>query len=136
MKQVVVVAAIIRASEKVLCVQRGSNKLDYISQKWEFPGGKIEDGETEPSALEREIREELKIDVAVVEKFLTVNHTYPDFHLTMETYLCNPQNDGLPELTLTEHLDFKWLTVQSEEFVSLDWAAADIPIVNALRSSE
>lgn len=136
MKQVVVVAAIIRASEKVLCVQRGLSKLDYISQKWEFPGGKIEDGETEPSALEREIREELKIDVAVVEKFLTVNHAYPDFHLTMETYLCDPQNDGVPELTLTEHLDFKWLTVQSEEFVSLDWAAADIPIVNALRSSE
>ena len=136
MKQVVVVAAIIQANEKVLCVQRGLNKLDYISQKWEFPGGKIEDGETEPSALEREIREELKLDVAVADKFLTVNHAYPDFHLTMEAYLCAPETGGLPELSLTEHLDYKWLAVQSDEFVSLDWAAADIPIVNALRSTE
>jgi 8-oxo-dGTP diphosphatase len=136
MKQVVVVAAIIQSSEQVLCVQRGLSKLDYISQKWEFPGGKIEDGETEPLALQREIREELKIDVVVADKFLTVDHTYPDFNLIMETFLCTPESDGFPELTLTEHLSYKWLAVQSEEFVGLDWAAADIPIVNALRSSE
>jgi 8-oxo-dGTP diphosphatase len=127
MKKVEVVAAVIVKDSKILCVQRGISMLDYISKKWEFPGGKIEENESFEDALIREIQEELKLKIKVEKLFLTVDHTYQDFHLTMHSYLCETQNT---ELTLTEHLDFKWL--EKEDLLALDWAAADIPIVNKL----
>ena len=82
-KQVEVVAAIIEQDGKVLCMQRGRNKLPYISLKWEFPGGKIELGESESGALKREIREELDASIEVGRKVMTVVHEYPDFILKM-----------------------------------------------------
>jgi 8-oxo-dGTP diphosphatase len=127
MKQISVVAAVIIQDSKILCVQRGPAKYDYISLKWEFPGGKLEEGETKLEAIVREIKEELHMDIQVDAFLMTVNHTYPDFHLTMDTFLCSCETN---ELTLTEHGDFKWL--EKGKLAELDWAAADLPIVDRL----
>jgi len=127
MKQIEVVAAIIQFENKFLCVQRGEDKYDYISLKYEFPGGKIEPGESLNQALEREIKEELQYDICVKEKFLTVEHQYPDFQLKMHSYLCSAVHTNL---TLTEHINYRWLEINQLD--ELDWAAADIPIVEKL----
>ena len=126
-KKVEVVAAIIKHKNKILCVQRGENKLSYISNKYEFPGGKIEAGETREEAIIREIQEELKMTISTNEDFLTVEHEYPDFFLTMHSYVCSCVD---PTVYLTEHIDYKWLTIS--ELEGLDWAGADIPIVAKL----
>lgn len=126
MKHIEVVAAIIIYEDKILCVQRGINKLDYISKKYEFPGGKMEIGETKEQTIKREIFEELKMEIIVKEEFLTIKHQYLDFLLTMHSFICGCNNQNL---TLTEHIDFKWL--KKEDLINLDWAAADIPIVEA-----
>ena len=130
MKQYNVVAAIIQNNNKILCVQRGPSKYDYISKKFEFPGGKQEENESKEEALEREIKEELGINITIASEFLVVDHTYPDFKLVMHSYLCTADNY---ELQLTEHIDFKWL--RPEELHQLDWAAADLPIVEKLMSN-
>ncbi len=127
MKKIEVVAAVIVHNDKVLCVQRGDNKHDYIAFKYEFPGGKVEIGETNEKALVREIQEELNLKINIESEFLTVNHTYPDFMLTMHSFICSCKNSAL---NLTEHIDFKWL--DKNKLDNLDWAAADIPIVNKL----
>lgn len=127
MKQVEVVAAIIKFDDEILCVQRAKNKLPYISEKYEFPGGKVEAGETKKDALRRELFEELAIAVDIQSFFLTVVHNYRDFELTMHSFICKVD---MKEITLNEHIDAKWLTV--DQLHSLDWAAADIPIVNKI----
>lgn len=131
MKQVEVVAAIIYFENKILCVQRQRSKLNYISEKFEFPGGKIEVGETKQEALARELSEELGILVDIESFFLTVVHEYPDFELTMHSYICYANSFNVE---LKEHISKEWLSV--EELGKLDWAAADIPIVNKLISNE
>lgn len=130
MKKIEVVAAIIYHENKILCVQRGENKYDYISKKYEFPGGKMEAGESKEETVKREILEELHMDIEVQNEFLTVDHQYPDFHLTMHSFKCSTTNESL---TLTEHIDFKWLEIS--EMSGLDWAAADVPIVEKLVSN-
>jgi 8-oxo-dGTP diphosphatase len=107
-------------------VQRGKSALPYISEKWEFPGGKIEANETEQETIVREIREELHMDFVVGEKLMVVEHSYPDFHLTMHTYR-GTSND---EPQLTEHLAYRWLDLAS--LPSLDWAEADVPVVREI----
>jgi len=131
MKKIEVVAAIIEHQDKILCVQRAQNKLDYISKKFEFPGGKIEKGETKKEALRRELIEELNIYPKINDLFLTVRHQYPDFELTMHSYICELDSK---KLTLNEHISSNWLKIN--ELNSLDWAAADIPIVNKLIANE
>ncbi|MBL0012578.1 MAG: (deoxy)nucleoside triphosphate pyrophosphohydrolase [Flavobacterium sp.] len=131
MKSIEVVAAIIFHNDKILCVQRGPNKLDYISKKYEFPGGKMEIGETKEQTIKREILEELKMEITVKEEFLTVVHQYPDFILTMHSFICDCIDR---KLTLTEHIDFQWL--KKDELINLDWAAADIPIMKKLLKLE
>ncbi|MFT5861226.1 MAG: 8-oxo-dGTP diphosphatase, partial [Flavobacteriaceae bacterium] len=126
-KKVEVVAAIIKHNDKILCVQRGESKLDYISKKYEFPGGKIEAGETREQTVIREIQEELKMNISTREEFITVEHEYPDFFLTMHSFICSCDD---PAVHLTEHLDYKWLSVS--ELKRLDWAGADVPIVDKL----
>jgi 8-oxo-dGTP diphosphatase len=127
MKHIHVVAAVIIHNNKILCVQRGPAKYEYISKKWEFPGGKLEEGETKLEAIVREIKEELHMEINVDAFLITVKHTYPDFQLTMDTFLCSSITG---ELTLTEHGDYKWL--EKSELSELDWAAADLPIVKRL----
>jgi len=131
MKKVEVVAAILINDNKILCVQRAESELPYISKKFEFPGGKIETGETQKEALQRELVEELDINVTVDDLYLTVNHQYPDFELTMHSFIVNIESR---KLTLNEHIDQKWLL--KEELTALDWAAADLPIVHKLINND
>ena len=130
MKTIEVVAAIIVNDGKILCTQRSENKHSYLSKKFEFPGGKVENGESLAQALIREIKEELNMTIGVEQLFLTVEHSYPDFAIIMNSFICHTQNR---DLTLHEHLDALWLDVA--ELDSLDWAAADIPIVEQLKVS-
>lgn len=127
MKHIKVVAAVVKNENHYLCVQRNFNKYDYISYKYEFPGGKVELNESNEDALIREIQEELNLEIQIEKHIITVEHTYPDFRISMYTYLCNSINR---DLTLNEHIDYKWL--KKEELNSLDWAAADLPIVDFL----
>ena len=131
MKEVHVTAAVIVNDGKILCVQRGENKLKYISKKWEFPGGKVEVGEALEDTIKREIAEELHLHIAVREFLIQVNHQYPDFNLKMDTFICEIVGG---ELALTEHIDYKWL--DKDELSALDWAAADVPIVEKLLVNE
>lgn len=129
MKKIEVVAAIITHNDDILCVQRGPAKYHYIANKFEFPGGKIESGETPNQAIIREIKEELHIALSDVTYFATVEHQYPDFHITMHAYICPVMTK---DLTLTEHISQQWL--RPHQLNQLDWAAADIPFVEKLQS--
>ncbi len=131
MKKIEVVAGVIFCGSDILCVQRPTSKLHYVSEKYEFPGGKVESGETNEEALHRELSEELSISTKIKSFFMTVVHEYPDFELTMHSYICEVDKK---ELTLNEHIDEKWLTI--DELESVDWAAADIPIVKKLIANE
>lgn len=131
MNKIEVVAAIIFFENKILCVQRPNNKLSYISEKFEFPGGKIEQDETQEEALNRELLEELNLVTDIKTFFTTVIHEYPDFELTMHTYICEVKTK---DLTLKEHIAQEWLSLN--ELNKLDWAAADLPIVHELLKLE
>ena len=129
MKHYEVVAAVIEYEEKILCMQRGEAKFEYVSYKYEFPGGKVEVGEENYTALERELKEEMDMNVSIGEDdyLLTVEHIYPDFAITMHAYLCKVDN---PDFVMKEHVDYKWLSVS--ELDTLEWAEADKPIVEWL----
>lgn len=129
MKHLEVVAAILLYNGKILCMERGAGKYDYVSFKYEFPGGKIEPGEAKHTALERELREEMDIHVSVKESdlYMTVHHTYPDFSLTMYAFTCEMTS---PNFVRNVHVDAKW--VEPKELPSLDWAPADVPIMQKL----
>ena len=130
MKTIEVVAGIILDERgRIFCVQRGESSKPYISKKWEFPGGKLEAGETREEALIRELKEELRIDVDPFEFVITIDHSYPDFRLIMHSFKCRILSDKEPELT--EHLQSKWLIPTDLDV--LDWAAADVPIVEVLK---
>ena len=129
MKKVEVVAAIIQKDNKIFCAQRNLSKS--MGGKWEFPGGKIELGETKEEALVREIKEELDSDIIVDKYLMTVEHDYPTFHITMHAYLCTLVKG---ELILKEHNDSVWLS--KEELLRLDWADADKPIVKVIINND
>lgn len=99
-------------------------ELTETNYKWEFPGGKVESGESREIALEREIREELETQISVDKYIMTVEHEYKTFSITMHAFFCSVISGNL---VLKEHLDFAWLTL--DKLPSLDWAAADIPIM-------
>lgn len=128
MKHYDVVAAVVVAGDNVLCVQKGRTKYRYTSYKYEFPGGKVEDGETQRQALRRELMEEMSYNVDVGELLTTVEHTYDDFSITLTAYLCTAKTPD--SFVLKEHIGFKWL--KREELSALDWTAADLGIVSAL----
>ncbi len=125
MKTVNVVAAVIREGDRVFATQRGYG--DY-KDGWEFPGGKIEPGETPQQALVREIREELDTLVRVGELLVTVEHDYPAFHLSMQCFLCEIAS-GTP--LLREHEAARWL--KAEELDSVAWLPADRPVAALIR---
>ena len=126
-----VVAAIIVCKDEILCMQRKSSKYEYMSYKYEFPGGKVEEGEAYTKALERELREELDMYIHVEEKdqFLTVTHSYPDFTVMMHSYLCRVPDKRFKR---KEHIDHRWL--RKNQLDELDWASADLPIVERIKA--
>ena len=124
MKHIEVVAAIIQKDGRIFATQRGYG--DWKNW-WEFPGGKIEAGETPEEALKREIREELSTDIGVDKFLCTVEYDYPKFHLTMHCYLCSLLTDALH---LNEHEAARWLT--KEELDSVQWLPADLEVIKAL----
>ena len=126
-KHIEVVAAVIEHDGKILCMERDQGKYDYVSFKWEFPGGKIEQGETKEEALARELREEMEMSVEIKKHFLDVYHEYPDFTINMYSYLCVAKNT---EFKMNVHHDFVWL--EKNQIEKLDWAAADFPIVKKI----
>lgn len=123
-KQIEVVAAIILDEQKVFATQRGYGEF---KDGWEFPGGKMEQGETPKQALKREIKEELDADIEVGKLFETVEYDYPAFHLTMHCFLCSLKSD---ELILKEHEAAKWLTKATLN--SVDWLPADKGLIGKL----
>ncbi len=120
-----VVAAIIERDGLILCAQRKAG--GELSKKWEFPGGKVEAGETHHQALVREIDEELGINIKAGPLFMAVDYQYADFSITMHCYLATIL-EGQP--AVREHLAIQWL--RSDELRKLDWAPADMPIVEKL----
>lgn len=126
-KMIDVVGAVIIKNGKILCAQRGEDKS--LSYFWEFPGGKIEKGETPQIALKRELYEELRIDVEV-SKDIFVEYSYEyDFGIVNLTTIICYLNGDTPKLT--EHADIKWLP--PTELEQLNWAPADLPTVNKLK---
>ena len=126
MKQIEVVGAIIRKEDKIFATQRGYGDF---KDWWEFPGGKIEAGETPEEALVREIREELSAEISVDEFLCTVEYDYPQFHLTMHCYLCSLVTEALH---LNEHEAAKWLT--KDELDSVKWLPADVMVVKTIKT--
>ena len=125
MKTVKVVAAIIRDGNKVFATQRGYG--DY-KDGWEFPGGKVEPGETAQQALVREIKEELDTDIAVGDYLTTIEYDYPTFHLSMQCFWCRIV-DGTP--VLKEHEAARWLDV--DHIDSVEWLQADLTIIDLIK---
>ena len=125
MKQIEVVAAIIRKGDKIFATQRGYGEWQ---DWWEFPGGKMEVGETPEEALVREIREELSSEIRVGELLTTVEYDYPAFHLTMHCFLCTLVGDALH---LNEHEAARWLT--KDELDTVKWLPADEEVVEDVR---
>lgn len=123
-KNINVVAAIIRKEDKIFATQRGYGEW---KDWWEFPGGKIEQGETLEEALKREIREELSTEISVDEFLCTVEYDYPRFHLTMHCYICSLLTEAMH---LNEHEAASWL--KKDELYSVKWLPADKNIVEQL----
>lgn len=125
MKRIEVVAAIIIKDGKILATKRGYG--DFINL-WEFPGGKIEPGETKEAALIREVQEELKVAVSIDHYLCTVDYDYPDFHLILHCYLCSILAG---EIRLMEHKEARWLT--KDTLNSVEWLPADITVINKIK---
>ena len=125
-KKIRVVAAIIRRDDSVFATQRGyGNYKDW----WEFPGGKIEPGETPQEALIREIREELGTKISVDEFLMTVEYDYPEFHLSMDCFWCHVEEG---HLTLLEHEAARWLPMN--DLRQVNWLPADVMVVRRIES--
>ena len=129
MRVVQVVAAVITDKGRIFCAQR--HRGGDAGAKWEFPGGKVEPGETEPQALQREIREELRLDIEVGRHIASVRHTYPDLTIDLHVYQARLLRPQTP--TLTEHLAYAWKTL--EELDDVDWADADREVYPVVRKS-
>ena len=125
MKRIEVVAAIIRKEGRIFATQRGYGEW---KDWWEFPGGKMEPGETPEEALKREIREELSTEICVDELLCTVKYDYPKFHLTLHCYLCSLVTEALH---LNEHEAARWLA--NDELDSVNWLPADREVIEKIK---
>lgn len=128
MKTIEVVAAIIYDGDKIFATQRGYGEFQG---GWEFPGGKIEQGETKEGALLREIQEELDTQIQIEQLFDTVEYDYPNFHLTMHCYLCSVVSGNLE---LKEHAASLWLT--KEQLDTVEWLPADMGLIEKLKTTK
>lgn len=126
-RKIQVVGAVFIKNGAVFAAMRGASKYAYIANKYEFPGGKIEDGESPQEALKRELREEMDLDAMIGRHYMTAEHTYPDFDIVLQIYLCEMKSD----FNLREHVSFRWLS--AEELQPEMWAPADAPIVEQLK---
>ena len=127
MKTINVVAAIIKENDKIFATQRGYGEF---AGGWEFPGGKIEEGETPQQALVREIKEELDIKISVGELLDIVEYDYPTFHLFMQCFWATIEEG---ELVLKEHMAAKWL--KKDELGTVDWLPADEGLVEKIKNT-
>lgn len=127
MKSIKVAAGIIRDGNRVLATQRGYGDM---KDGWEFPGGKIEAGESPQEALLREIEEELGVAIIIEDYFMTVEYDYPEFHLSMDCFLASVKAGE--EIELKEHKAARWLA--PEELGQVDWLPADSDIIRRLEA--
>lgn len=127
MKIIKVVAAVIKNDDKIFATQRGYGEFEG---GWEFPGGKIEPGETPQEALEREIMEELETEISVGDLIDTIEYDYPSFHLSMDCFWCKVKQG---ELVLKEHEAAQWLS--KAELDSVNWLPADITLIDKIREA-
>lgn len=125
MKHIEVVAAIIQRDGAYFATQRGYGEFEGL---WEFPGGKIEPGESREVALKREIQEELGIDITIDKFLCTTEYDYPSFHLTMHCYICCISSG---EIELREHKSARWLTAETLD--SVEWLPADKEVIDKLK---
>lgn len=125
MKTIKVVAAVIKRNNKIFVTQRGYGEF---KDGWEFPGGKVEKGETKEEALIREIKEELDTVIKVDSYLDTIEYDYPDFHLSMDCFVCSVVEGNL---VLKEHEDSKW--IKKEEIDTLNWLPADLVIIDKVK---
>ena len=125
MKTIKVVAAVIKRNNKIFVTQRGYGEF---KDWWEFPGGKVEKGETKEEALIREIKEELDTVIKVDSYLDTIEYDYPDFHLSMDCFVCSIVEG---HLVLKEHEDSKW--IKKEEIDTLNWLPADLVIIDKVK---
>ena len=126
MKKIDVVAAILHRDGAYFATQRGYGEFEAM---WEFPGGKIEEGETAEFALMREIQEELGIDITIDKFLCTTEYDYPSFHLTMHCYLCGIKAG---EIELREHKSARWLTIELLD--SMEWLPADKEVIENIKA--
>ena len=126
MKVIEVVAAVIYKDGAYFTTQRGYGEVEGM---WEFPGGKIEPGESHDVALKREIQEELGVDIAIENLLCTTEYDYPSFHMTMHCYLCSIASG---EIELREHKSARWL--RPEELGSVEWLPADKDVISRLNN--
>lgn len=126
MKKIEIVAAILHRDGAYFATQRGYGEFEGM---WEFPGGKIDPGESCEVALKREIQEELGIDIAIENLLCTTEYDYPSFHLTMHCYLCSIASG---EIELREHKSALWLT--SDMLKDVAWLPADKEVIDKLKS--
>lgn len=124
MKTIKVVAALMVENNKVLIAARKKGEFEGL---WEFPGGKIEEGETPEDALKREIMEEMEIKIDVNSYLMTREYDYPNFHLSMKCFICTPLSD---HIHLNDHLGYKWIEIKKDS--SINWVPADEEIFNQL----
>lgn len=126
MKMIKVVAAIIKDDDRIFATQRGYGEF---KDGWEFPGGKVEAGETPQKALKREIMEELETVISVGELIDTIEYDYPNFHLSMDCFWCKIVSG---ELVLKEAEDARWLT--KDMLDSVEWLPADVALIEKIRA--
>lgn len=127
MKTIKVVAAVIRQEDKIFATQRGYGEF---KDGWEFPGGKIEPGETPQEALVREIREELETNIKVKDRIARIEYDYPAFHLSMDCFWAEVASG---DLVLREHEAAKWLA--KDELYSVEWLPADVELIGKIENS-
>ncbi|MBQ9714588.1 MAG: 8-oxo-dGTP diphosphatase MutT [Clostridia bacterium] len=126
-KHIQVAAALLFEKGKIFATKRGDSPYKYVAHKYEFPGGKIEEGERAEDALKRELREELDLEVKVGGLYAKLTHEYPDFIITLFVYEC----EALSDFVLKEHESYAWIS--PAELKEEEWAPADVEVLGSIK---